>query len=192
MTTKVIPEPPWQAPTPLLIYQTADGRMRIAAQVQADTLWLMHQQMAQLFQTPQQNISLHLQNVFDEGKLQPEASHKDFLSVRQEGSRQVSRQTRHYKLDAVLSVGYRVKSTVATRFRMWATQQLREYMSKGFTTWRWPIPRCNTSNSTWNVRMRRTLWKATLTGRWRPCLWPAIQAFATKLPNKKPNTPRKK
>jgi len=119
-------------PTPLLIYQTADGRIQIAAQVQADTLWLTQQQMAQLFQTTQQNISLHLQNVYDEGELQPEASHKDFLSVRQEGSRQVSRQTRHYKLDAVLSLGYRVKSALATRFRIWATQQLREYLSKGF------------------------------------------------------------
>jgi hypothetical protein len=65
MTTKVIPEPPWQAPTPLLIYQAVDGRIQIAAQVQADALWLMHQQMAQLFQTTQQNISLHLQNVYD-------------------------------------------------------------------------------------------------------------------------------
>ena len=119
-------------PTPLLIYQTADGRIQIAAQVQADTLWLTQQQMAQLFQTTQQNISLHLQNVYDEGELQPEATHKDFLSVRQEGSRQVSRQTRHYNLDAVLSVGYRVKSGVATRFRIWATQQLREYLRKGF------------------------------------------------------------
>jgi hypothetical protein len=119
-------------PTPLLIYQTVDGRIQIAAQVLADALWLMHQQLAQLFQTPQQNISLHLQNVYDEGELQPEASHKDFLSFRQEGSRQVSRQTRHYKLDAVLSLGYRVKSAVATRFRIWATLQLREYLSKGF------------------------------------------------------------
>ena len=119
-------------PTPLLSYQAADGRIQIAAQVQADALWLMHQQMAQLFQTPQQNISLHLQNVYDEAELQPEASHKDFLPVRQEGSRQVSRQTRHHKLDAVLSLGYRVKSAVATRFRSWATQQVPQYLSKGF------------------------------------------------------------
>lgn len=119
-------------PTPLLIYQTDDGRIRIAAQVQADTLWLTQQQMAQLFQTTQQNISLHLQNVYDEGELQLEATHKDFLLVRQEGSRQVSRQTRHYNLDAILSVGYCVKGTVATRFRIWATQQLREYFTKGF------------------------------------------------------------
>jgi len=119
-------------PTPLLIYQTADGRIQIAAQVQADTLWLTQQQMAQLFQTTQQNISLHLQNVYDEGELQLEATHKDFLSVRQEGSRQVSRQTHHYNLDAVLSVGYRVKSAVATRFRIWATQQVPQSLSKGF------------------------------------------------------------
>jgi hypothetical protein len=185
----MIPQAMSPQPTPSLIYQTADGRIRIAARVQADTLWLTQQQMALLFQTTKQNISLHLQYVIAEGELPEEAVVKDFLITAADGK---NYRTKHYNLDAVLSVGYRVKSTVATRFRMWATQQLREYMSKGFTTWRWPIPRCNTSNSTWNVRMQRTLWKATLTGRWRPCLWPAIQAFATKLPNKKPNTPRKK
>lgn len=116
-------------PTPLLIYQTEDGRIKIAAQVQADTLWLTQQQMAELFQTTQQNISLHLQNVYGEGELQPEATHKDFLLVRQEGGRQVSRATRHYNLDAILSVGYRVKSAIATRFRIWATQNLREYLT---------------------------------------------------------------
>jgi len=116
-------------PTPLLIYQTADGRIQIAAQVQADTLWLTQQQMALLFQTTKQNISLHLQNVIAEGELSEEAVVKDFLITAADGK---NYRTKHYNLDAVLSVGYRVKSTVATRFRMWATQQLREYMSKGF------------------------------------------------------------
>ena len=120
------------SPSPLLIYTTADGRIQIAAQVSFDTLWLTQQQMAELFQTTQQNISLHLQNVYDEGELLREATHKDFLLVRQEGARQVSRKVEHYNLDAVLSVGYRVKSAVATRFRMWATQTLNEYIRKGF------------------------------------------------------------
>jgi hypothetical protein len=102
-------------PTPLLIYATEDGRIQIAAQVSFDTLWLTQQQMAELFQTTQQNISLHLQNVYDEGELLREATHKDFLLVRQEGARQVSRKVEHHNLDAVLSVGYRVKSAVATR-----------------------------------------------------------------------------
>jgi hypothetical protein len=119
-------------PSSLLIYQASDGRIKIAAQVSAQTLWLTQQQMAELFQTTQQNISLHLQNVYDEGELLREATHKDFLLVRQEGGRQVSRKVEHYNLDAILSVGYRVKSAIATRFRIWATQTLREYIEKGF------------------------------------------------------------
>lgn len=116
----------------MLIYQTEDGRLRVEARLDNDTLWLSQQQMAELFQTSQQNISLHLQNVYDEGELEREATHKNFLLVRQEGSRQVSRKVDHYSLDAILSVGYRVKSAVATRFRIWATQRLREYIVKGF------------------------------------------------------------
>lgn len=116
----------------MLIYQTEDGRLKVEARLDNDTLWLSQQQMAELFQTSQQNISLHLQNVYVEGELQREATHKDFLLVRQEGARQVSRKVDHYSLDAILSVGYRVKSAVATRFRIWATQRLREYIVKGF------------------------------------------------------------
>jgi hypothetical protein len=116
----------------MLIYQTEDGRLKVEARLDNETLWLSQQQMAELFQTSQQNISLHLQNVFDEGELQHEATHKDVLLVRQEGARQVSRKVDHYNLDAILSVGYRVKSAVATRFRVWATQRLREYVVKGF------------------------------------------------------------
>ncbi|MDD2720065.1 MAG: virulence RhuM family protein [Gallionella sp.] len=118
--------------TQMLIYQTEDGRLKVEARLNNETLWLTQQQMAELFQTSQQNISLHLQNIYEEGELQREATHKDFLSVRQEGARQVSRKVEHFNLDAVLSVGYRVKSAVATRFRIWATQQLREYIVKGF------------------------------------------------------------
>lgn len=116
----------------LLIYQTEDGRIKIEARLQDATLWLTQQQMAELFQTSQQNISLHLGNVYEEGELLEAATHKDFLLVRAEGARQVSRQVVHYNLDMVLSVGYRVKSAVATRFRIWATQTLREYIAKGF------------------------------------------------------------
>jgi hypothetical protein len=114
------------------IYQTEDGRLKVEARLDDETLWLTQQQMADLFQTSQQNISLHLQNVFEESELVREATHKDFLLVRLEGERQVSRKVDHYNLDAILSVGYRVKSAVATRFRMWATQRLREYIVKGF------------------------------------------------------------
>jgi hypothetical protein len=117
----------------LLIYQTEDGRIKIEARLDNETLWLTQQQMAELFQTSQQNISLHLQNIYEEGELIAEATHKDFLLVRQEGARRVSRKVDHYNLDVILSVGYRVKSAVATRFRIWATQRLHEYIVKGFT-----------------------------------------------------------
>jgi hypothetical protein len=89
--------------------------------------------MAELFQTTQQNISQHIQNVYDEGELESVATYKKFLSVRQEGSRQVQRGLDFYNLDMIISVGYRVKSHVATRFRIWATQRLKEYIIKGFT-----------------------------------------------------------
>ena len=116
-------------PSSLLIYQAADGRIKIAAQVSAQTLWLTQQQMAELFQTTKQNISLHLKNVFDEGELQEDSVVKDFLTTAADGK---NYRTKHYNLDAILSVGYRVKSAIATRFRIWATQTLREYIEKGF------------------------------------------------------------
>ncbi len=116
-----------------LIYQSEDGRIRLDVRFEGETVWLTQPMMAELFQTTQQNVSLHLQNIFDEGELSLEATHKEFLSVRQEGARQVSRRLDFYNLDAIISVGYRVKSAVATQFRIWATQRLREYLVKGFT-----------------------------------------------------------
>ncbi len=115
-----------------LVYLSEDGRMKIEVRLESETVWLTQQHMADLFQTTQQNISLHLQNIYDEGELQRGATHKDFLSVRQEGARSVQRRVDFYNLDAIISVGYRVKSAVATRFRIWATQKLREYIVKGF------------------------------------------------------------
>ena len=115
-----------------LIYQTEDGRVKIDVRFEDESVWLTQQMMADLFQTSQQNISLHINNIYEEGELQPEATHKEYLSVRQEGSRQVQRRLDHHNLDMIISVGYRVKSHVATRFRIWATQQLREFIVKGF------------------------------------------------------------
>ncbi len=115
-----------------LIYQTEDGRMKIDVRFEDGSVWLTQQRMADLFQTSQQNISLHISNIYEEGELQPETTHKEYLSVRQEGSRQVRRRLDHYNLDMIISVGYRVKSHIATRFRIWATQQLREFIVKGF------------------------------------------------------------
>ena len=116
-----------------IVYQTEDGKLKIDVRFEGETVWLTQQQLAELFQTTQQNVSLHLQNIYGEGELQRGATHKEFLSVRQEGGRSVQRRMESYNLDAIISVGYRVKSVVATRFRIWATQRLREYIVKGFT-----------------------------------------------------------
>jgi len=117
----------------LVLYQTEDGKTRIEVRLQDETVWLTQKLMAELFQTTKQNISLHIQNVFDEGELSPEATVKEYLTVQTEGSRQVKRPVDFYNLDMIISVGYRIKSHVATRFRQWATQRLREYIIKGFT-----------------------------------------------------------
>jgi len=124
-----------QEPQPgseIILYQSEDGRTRLEVKLENETVWLTQEHMANLFQTTQQNISLHLQNIYEEGELQRAATHKEYLSVRQEGKRHVKRPLDYYNLDAIISVGYRVKSVVATRFRIWATQKLREFIVKGF------------------------------------------------------------
>lgn len=117
----------------VVLYRRDDGAPAIEVQLTGDTVWLTQQQIAELFQTSQQNVSLHLLNIYEEGELDQEATHKDFLLVRHEGGREVRRSIAHYNLDAILSVGYRVKSKLATQFRIWATERLREYLVKGFT-----------------------------------------------------------
>jgi hypothetical protein len=112
-----------------LIYQTQDGRFKVEARLDNETLWLTQQQMADLFQTSKQNISLHLKNIFEEQELVQASVVKDFLTTATDDK---NYRTKYYNLDAVLSVGYRVKSAVATRFRIWATQRLHEYIVKGF------------------------------------------------------------
>ena len=123
-----------QAPTTseLILYQTKDGQTKIEVRLQDETVWLTQRLMAELFQTTPQNITTHLKNIFTEGELDETATCKDFLQVQTEGSRRVERTQRFYNLDAIISVGYRIKSHVATRFRQWATQRLREYIVKGF------------------------------------------------------------
>lgn len=132
MNTNDAKEPNLPARGQILVYADEDGRMKIEVRLEHETVWLTQQHMADLFQTTQQNISLHLQNIYQEDELQREATHKEFLSVRREGRREVSRSVDFYNLDAIISVGYRVKSAVATRFRIWATQKLREFIVKGF------------------------------------------------------------
>lgn len=117
----------------IILYQTEDGSTRIEVRFDGETVWLTQAQMAELFQTTRQNVGQHIQNVFDEGELQREATVKDFFLVQAEGGRQVQRRLDHYNLDVIISAGYRVKSLRGTQFRIWATQRLREYLVKGFT-----------------------------------------------------------
>jgi hypothetical protein len=115
-----------------LVYRSEDGQMKLDVRLENETVWLTQQHMAQLFQTTPQNITLHLKSIYEDGELQEAATCKDFLQVQNEGGRDVQRLRKFYNLDAIISVGYRVKSGVATQFRIWATQKLREYIVKGF------------------------------------------------------------
>lgn len=117
----------------ILLYQTEDGQTRLDVRLSGDTVWLSQAQMAELFQTTVPNINLHLRNIYEEGELDQKATIKEYLIVRKEGSREVQRNVSFYNLDAIISVGYRVKSHRGTQFRIWATQRLREYVVKGFT-----------------------------------------------------------
>ena len=115
-----------------LIYQAEDGELKIDVRFEEDSVWLTQQQVAQLFQTSVPNVNMHISNIYEEEELTPEATIKKFLTVRTEGKREVKRLLDYYSLDMIISVGYRVKSRVATRFRIWATQQLSEFIKKGF------------------------------------------------------------
>lgn len=119
--------------TPIVIYQEAGQAVEVRLDAEHETVWLTQAQMADLFDVKPQNITMHLKNVYADGELVEEATCKDFLQVRQEGQREVKRKRKHYSLDAVISVGYRVSSTRATRFRIWATRTLREHLTQGWT-----------------------------------------------------------
>jgi hypothetical protein len=114
----------------LILYQTEDGKTRIEVRLQDETVWLSQKLMAELFQTTVPNINMHINNIFEEGELEAESVIKDFLITAADGKKY---QTKFFDLDVIISVGYRIKSHVATRFRQWATQRLREYIIKGFT-----------------------------------------------------------
>lgn len=115
-----------------ILYQTEDGTTRIQCRLENETLWLTQAQIADLFQTTPQNVTLHLKAIYAEGELDETATCKDYLQVRQEGARAVSRQLRHYRLEAILAVGYRVRGLRGTQFRQWATARLSDYLVKGF------------------------------------------------------------
>ena len=117
----------------IVIYQTEDGDTKIDVRFVDETVWLTQQQMAELFQSSRTNIVEHIQHIYEEGELDEASTCRKFRQVRTEGSRQVTREIPYYNLDMIISLGYRVKSMIATNFRRWATERLKEYMVKGFT-----------------------------------------------------------
>lgn len=116
--------------TDIVIFETDNQQVHV--RLQSETLWVSQHQMAELFATSTDNISLHLKNIYSDNELEESATTEDFSVVRQEGKRQVRRNLKHYNLDAIISVGYRVNSSQATRFRQWSTRVLREYLTQGY------------------------------------------------------------
>lgn len=117
----------------IIIYQTDDGSTHIDVKMEDETVWLTQQQMAELYQTSRTNVVEHIAHIYEEGELDENSTCRKFRQVRQEGNRQVNREMVYYNLDMIISLGYRVKSSIATNFRRWATERLKEYMIKGFT-----------------------------------------------------------
>lgn len=116
----------------IVIYQSEDGQTQVDVRLENETVWLTQAQMVELFQTTKQNVSLHVGNVFKEGELEEKSTVKEYLTVRKEGERKVSRKVKYYNLDVIISVGYRVKSKRGTAFRIWANNVLKQYLIKGY------------------------------------------------------------
>lgn len=116
----------------IIIYQSEDGKTHLEVRLENETLWLTQQQMADLYQTSRTNIVEHIKHIYEEGELDETSTCRKFRQVRTEGNRQVEREMPFYSLDMIISLGYRVKSIIATNFRRWATERLKEYIVKGF------------------------------------------------------------
>ena len=117
----------------IIIYQDEDGITKVSVRFVDEDIWLSQNQIAEIYKTTQENISMHIKHIYEDGELESNLTNKKFLLVKSEGNRKVRRNIDHYNLDMIISLGYRVQSQVATRFRTWATQRLHEYMQKGFT-----------------------------------------------------------
>lgn len=117
----------------IIIYENANGEAKIDVKVYDDTVWLTQQQMVLLFQSSRTNIVEHIKHIYEEGELDESSTCRNFRQVQKEGNRNVTRNIPYYNLDMIISLGYRIKSQIATRFRIWATERLKEYMIKGFT-----------------------------------------------------------
>ncbi len=116
----------------IIIYQDADGTTKITVKFVDEDIWLNKYQIAEIYNTTRQNIEQHINNIYNDEELKKDSTCKNFLQVQSEGNRQVKRNIDHYNLDMIIALGYRIQSKVATRFRVWATQRLHEYMQKGF------------------------------------------------------------
>ena len=116
----------------IIIYQSEDGVIRLDVRLEDKTVWLTQQQMADLFGSSRTNVVEHIKHIFEDEELNEEATCRKFRQVRQEGNREVTREIPYYNLDMIISVGYRIRSIIATRFRQWATERLHEYIVKGF------------------------------------------------------------
>ena len=116
----------------IILYQDDEEITRVSVRFADEDLWLTQNQLAEIYQTTQENISMHIKNIYADQELDESRTYKQFLLVRQEGKRQVQRNVIHYNLDMIIALGYRVQSQVATRFRRWATQRLHAYIQKGF------------------------------------------------------------
>ncbi|MBQ3863995.1 MAG: virulence RhuM family protein, partial [Schwartzia sp.] len=117
----------------IVIYQTEDGNTKIDVRFENETVWLTQAQLVDLYQSSKANISEHIKHIFEEGELDEKSTVRKFRIVRVEGNREVAREVTHYNLDMIISLGYRVKTMIATQFRRWATERLKEYIIKGFT-----------------------------------------------------------
>lgn len=117
----------------LILYKDDEGRVSVNTRFADEDVWLTQEQLATIYQTTQENVSMHISNIYSDKELEKEGTYKKFLLVRQEGKRQVHRNIDHYNLDVIIALGYRVQSPIAVRFRRWATQRLHEYIQKGFT-----------------------------------------------------------
>lgn len=115
------------------VYEAADGGVRVEVRLERETVWLTQRQMAELFDTSTDNVGLHLKNIYADQELEELATAEDFSVVQSEGRRRVQRHLKHYNLDAIISVGYRVNSKRGTRFRQWATRTLRDHLVRGYT-----------------------------------------------------------
>lgn len=176
----------------IVLYQRDDGTPAIEVRLEDETVWLTQQQIADLFQTSRTNVVEHIKHIYEEGELDEAATCRDFRQVRQEGTRRVERTMPHYNLDLIISLGYRVKSRVATRFRIWATDRLREYLIKGFAMddaklkelgggryWRELLERIRDIRSSEKVLYRQVLELYATSLDYDPTAQETIEFFAT-------------